>query len=76
MLLEYGALQGGRRGLDDVVFQRELGVECVVVEDWIAEVKDGGSGGAVAVCVVVVGSVGVFDVIRGIAGRTHVGENM
>lgn len=47
----------------------------MVVEDWFAEVEDGGFGND-AVRGVVVGSVDVFGAVRGIDSRTHICEKM
>ena len=61
--------------MDDVVFGGELGVECVVVEDWVAEVEDGGFSDD-AVGGVNVGKVEVFVVVRGISSGAHIGKKM
>ncbi len=73
MLLESGALKGGGGGVDDFIFGGELGVEGVVVEDWITQVEDGGLGGN-AVGEGVLRGVGVFDVRGAICGRAHIGR--
>lgn len=57
-----------------MVFGGELGVQGVIVEDWIAEVEDGGFGGGDAVDVVGGGGGDVFDVVKGVGGGTHVGS--
>ena len=59
--------------MDDVVFGGKLGVECVLVEDWVAEVEDGGFSND-AVGVVTVGRADVVDIVRGISSGAHIGQ--
>ena len=56
-----------------MVFGGKLGVECVVIEDWVAEVEDGGFSDD-AVGVVTVGRVDVVVVVRGISSGAHIGQ--
>lgn len=62
--------------MNDVVFGLELGVECVIVEDWVAEVEDGGFGDDA----VSVGTARRADVVGhfvgGISGGAHNGHKM